>query len=292
MGKREKNIIARRLVHSYLSSIISISLVLLLVGFFALIAVNAKSVSTYFKENINISVILKSEVNEREALAVNKQIEACPSVKGVRYISKEQGTKEMKELLGQSFLNVFETNPIPVSIEVQLKAHYFNPDSLALFTEQMQKIPQVDEVIYQNSLVEAINSNIERVAFILMIFIALLLFISFVLINNTVRLNVYSKRFSIYTMRLVGATRGFIRAPFLVRSLFQGLLSGLIAALVLILIMYLVKEQFAQLFNLFEPKLLLMVLGGIVLLGMLICLICTFFVVNRLVSLNNDDLYY
>ncbi len=292
MSKKEKNIIARRLVHSYLSSIISISLVLLLVGFFAMLAVNAQSVSTYFKENINISVILKSEVEEAEALKVNRQIEALAAVKSTEYISKEQGTREMKELLGQDFLNVFESNPIPVSIEVQLNASYFNPDSLSLFTAQMEQLPQVDEVLYQNSLVEAINSNIERIGIVLMIFIVLLLFISFVLINNTVRLNVYSKRFSIYTMRLVGATRAFIRAPFLVRSIFQGLIAGLIAVLILISLLFFVREQFEQLFNVIEPRLLLAVLGGVVLLGILICLVCTFFVVNRLVSLNNDDLYY
>lgn len=292
MSRKEKNIIARRLVHSYLSSIISISMVLLLVGIFALLAVNAQSVSTYFKENINISVILKSEVEQVEALKVNRQIEALDAVKSTEYISKEQGTREMKELLGQDFLNIFESNPIPVSIEVQLHASYFNPDSLSVFTAQMEKLSQVDEVIYQNSLVEAINSNIERIGIVLMIFIALLLFISFVLINNTVRLNVYSKRFSIYTMRLVGATRSFIRAPFLVRSVFQGLIAGLLAVLIIISILYFVREQFAQIFNVFEPQMLLAVMGGVVLLGVVICFICTFFVVNRLVSLDNDDLYY
>ncbi len=292
MSRKEKNIIARRLVHSYLSSIISISLVLLLVGFFALLAANARSVSDYFRENVKISVILKSEIEETEALAVAKKIEALSSVKATEYISKEQGTREMKELLGQNFLDVFESNPIPVSIEVQLNADHFNPDSLQFFTKEMEKLPQVDEVLYQNSLVEAINSNMERIGIILMIFIALLLFISFVLINNTVRLNVYSKRFSIYTMRLVGATRAFIRAPFLVRSIFQGLISGLIAVCMLIGVLYLVREQFAQLFNVFDPQLLLAVLASVVLLGVFICVVCTFFVVNRLVSLNNDDLYY
>jgi cell division transport system permease protein len=124
------------------------------------------------------------------------------------------------------------------------------------------------------------------------VFIALLMFISFVLINNTVRLNVYSKRFSIYTMRLVGAKRSFIRAPFLVKSLFQGMMSGLLAALALLGILYLVRNEFEQMFTIFNMELVAMVLVGIVVLGALICLVCTFFVVNKLVSLNNDDLYY
>ncbi len=292
MGKKEKNIIAKRLVHSYLSSIISISMVLFLVGLFAVLAINAKSVSDYFKENVTISVILDSDVAETDAHKIERSIGLLPSVKSTEYISQEQGTAEMKELLGEDFLSVFETNPIPISIDVQLNAAYFEPDSIEHFRQELSAIPQVDEVIYQNTLIEAINDNIERIGFVLMIFIALLLFVSFVLINNTVRLNVYSKRFSIYTMRLVGATRSFIRAPFMLRAVFQGLISALIAVLVLIGVLFVVKEQFAQLFNVFEPELLLIVLSGTVVLGILICLVCTFFVVNRLVSLTNDELYY
>lgn len=292
MGRKEKNIIARRLAHSYLSSIISISLVLLLVGFFALLAANAKSVSDYFKENIKISVILNSEAEEPEALAFNEQLSHLSWIKSTQYISKEQGTKEMKEILGQNFLDVFDVNPIPISIELQLKADYFDTDSLDFLTKYLSDVPVVDEVRYQNSLIEAINRNVERVGIILMVFILLLLFISFVLINNTVRLNVYSKRFSIYTMRLVGATRAFIRAPFLVKSMFQGLIAGLLAVCILLCVLYVVREQFAQLFSVFEPELLILVLSGVAVLGVLICVICTFFVVNKLVSLSNDDLYY
>lgn len=292
MGKKEKNIIAKRLVHSYLSSTISISMVLLLVGLFATLAINARSVSDYFKENVTISVILNGDVAEADAHKIDRQLGALSSVKSTKYISKEQGTMEMKELLGEDFLKIFESNPIPISIDVQLNAEYFNPDSLAQFRKQIENISQVDEVLYQNTLIEAINDNIERIGLVLMVFIALLLFISFVLINNTVRLNVYSKRFSIYTMRLVGATRGFIRAPFLVQAVFQGLISALLAVLVLVGVLYVVKEQFAQLFDVFQPKLLMIVLSGTVALGVIICVISTYFVVNRLVSLTNDELYY
>ena len=207
-------------------------------------------------------------------------------------ISKEQGTREMKELLGEDFLDVFQTNPIPISIEVQLKADYFSADSIEVFRKQLAGISEVDEVLYENSVIETINTNIERIGFIVSVFILLLLFISFVLINNTVRLNVYSKRFSIYTMRLVGATKAFIRAPFLVRAVFQGLISGLFASCVLVALLYVIKEQFAQLFAIFDMGLLVAVLAGTVLLGVLICVVCTFFVMNRLVSLSNDELYY
>lgn len=292
MRRKEKNIIARRLVHSYLSSMISISLVLLLVGLFAFIAVNAQAVSNYFKENIKITLVLKQDVPEERARSLDSLVSAFDCVKATDYISKEQGTREMKQLLGADFLTVFEYNPIPISIDVQLSADYLSADSLAFFKNELQKYPEIDDVLYENTIIETINRNVEKLGLILFVFILLLMFISFVLINNTVRLNVYSKRFSIYTMRLVGATRAFIRKPFLVRAAFQGLISGLVACCILSGSLYLVKEQFAQLFEVFRVELLAAVLAGVILLGILICVTCTFFVINRLVSLTTDELYY
>ncbi|MEG0890304.1 MAG: permease-like cell division protein FtsX [Bacteroidales bacterium] len=292
MSKKEKNIIARRLVNSYLLSIVSISLVLLLVGAFGAIAINARQVSDYFKENVKISAILKENIKDDEAIKFQKRLNFLPAVKKTQYISKEQGTKEMKELLGQDFLDVFETNPVPISIELSLKANYFVGDSLEILKAELLEMPPVAEVSYQDSLVEILNKNMERIGFIIMAFILLLLFVSFVLINNTVRLNVYSKRFSIYTMRLVGATKSFIRAPFLVKAVFQGLLSGLLAAIALTGIFYFIRSEFEQLFSIFSMEMLAILLVGLVLLGMMICTICTFFVVNRLVTLSNDELYY
>lgn len=292
MSKREKNIIAKRLVHSYLSSIISIALVLLLIGIFGILAVNAGTVQNYFKENVKISAILKENVTEKQAKQLQKKLDILPAIKNTQFISKEQGTKEMEELLGKNFLDAFDSNPIPISIEINLNAQYFSPDSLKLLEASLVKIPQVEEVAYQESLLQLLNNNLERIAYFFTVFIALLMFISFVLINNTVRLNVYSKRFSIYTMRLVGAKRSFIRAPFLVKSLFQGMLAGLLAALGLLGILYLVKNEFEQIFTIFNLELIAIVLGGVVVLGGIICWVCTFFVVNKLVSLRNNELYY
>ncbi len=292
MGRKEKNIIARRLVHSYLSSIISIALVLLLIGIFGILAVNAGAVQRYFKENVKISAILKETVGEKDALKLQKHLGTYPAIRETHFISKEQGTKEMQQMLGEDFLNAFDSNPIPISIELNLKAEYFHPDSIEIVRAQLMRNSQIEEIVYQESLLEILNDNMERIAYFFMVFIALLMFISFVLINNTVRLNVYSKRFSIYTMRLVGAKRSFIRAPFLVKSIFQGMLSGLLAAMALLGLLYLVRNSFGQIFTVFNMELVAMVLVGIVVAGSLICLVCTFFVVNRLVSLNNDDLYY
>ena len=152
--------------------------------------------------------------------------------------------------------------------------------------------PQVEEVTYQASLIEILNKNIEKIGMVLLAFVIVLLLISFLLINNTVRLNIYSKRFSIYTMRLVGATKGFIRAPFVWKSVLQGLMAGLIASFILMGSLYLIKDELKNVFNVMSIESLLIVVGSIILLGVFICVICTFLVVTRLVSLTNDELYY
>ena len=184
MGKREKNIIARRLVHSYLSSIISIALVLLLVGIFGVVAVNAGAVQDYFKENVKITAILKEDVQDLNAKRLQHTLDLHPAVKKTAFISKEQGTLEMKKMLGESFLNAFEHNPIPVSIELNLKGEYFNPDSLQLFKASLEKNPLVEEVAYQESLLGILNDNLEKIAWALMVFVALLLFTTDLLFSS------------------------------------------------------------------------------------------------------------
>lgn len=291
MGKKESNILFRRLIHSYLSSVVSISLVLFLVGIAGIVAANAKGVSDFFKENIAVSAIMNVEVSEVEAGAVAKEFLKKRYVKAVDIVSKEQGVKEMKELLGEDFLSVFESNPIPVSLDIQVNAEYFSKDSLAMVQRELQMDPMVAEVVYQESLVDLLNANLEKIGLVLGIFILLLMFISFVLINNTVRLNVYSKRFTIHTMRLVGATKGFICRPFAGQAFFQGIISSSIAVLALIGVLYIVRNEFNQMFLLFDMKVLGIVLLGVILTGILICLLSTIFVVRRLISLTNDELY-
>ena len=201
MGKREQNIIARRWRHSYLSSIVSIGLVLFLAGLFGLIVLNAASVSRYFKENFKITAVLRDDVTESGARDFEKDLSALASVRTTEYISKEEGTRQMKELLGEDFLRVFENNPIPVSIDITLNAAYFTTDSLPIFRDSLLATGKVQDVVYEESVIKILNSNLEKIGIIFIVFIGLLLFISFILINNTVRLNIYSRRFSIYTMR-------------------------------------------------------------------------------------------
>ncbi|MDI9550127.1 MAG: hypothetical protein GX125_05625 [Bacteroidales bacterium] len=288
----ESKLIRRRLWGAWLSTVISISLVLLLVGIASLLLVNAKGVSDYFKENMQVSILMKQEVGEEDARAFESRLGNLEFIKETRFISKAQGTREMTDLLGEDFLEVFETSPIPVSIDVTLKADYVSPDSLALVEQAISASPLVDEVVYQHSLIEKLSANLQKISFVLGIFIALLLFISFVLINNTVRLNVFSKRFTIHTMKLVGATKAFIRRPFLPQAVFQGLFSALLAILFLLGILFFLRNEFVQLFEIFHLNLLLIVIGIIVASGIVICVVSTYFVVGKLVSLSKDELYY
>ena len=282
----------RRLANAYLSSIISISLVLLLVGMASMLLVNAKSVSDYFKENMQVSVMMKQSVSDDAALSFKAELDKERFIKSTLFVSKEQGKREMADMLGEDFLEIFETSPIPVSIDVTLDADYVSADSLEVVRAEIGKSPLVDEVTYQRSLVDALNANLSRISMVLAVFIALLLFISFVLINNTVRLNVFARRFTIHTMKLVGATKSFIRAPFLVQSAFQGIFAAIIAIIVLVVMLFFIKNGFEQLFEVFRLELLLLVAGIVMASGLLICVTSTYFVVGKLVSLKKDELYY
>ncbi len=291
MGAGENRLIRRRLAGAWLSTVVSISLVLLLVGVAGLLAANARSVSDYFKENLQVSVLMKQEVGEDEALEYVSVLDGMPFIKNTAFVSRGQGTREMAALLGEDFLDVFETAPIPVSVDVTLMADYVSSDSLEVVRKVIEESPLVDEVVYQKSLVDKLNTNLGKISLVLGILIALLLFISFVLINNTVRLNVFSKRFTIHTMKLVGATKSFIRAPFMVQAVFQGLFSALLASLMLVGILFFVRSEFARLFEVFRLDLLLAVIGVVILSGVVICTVSTALVVGRLVSLSKDELY-
>ena len=282
----------RRLANAYLSSVISISLVLLLVGVASMLLVNANSVSDYFKENMQVSVMMKDNVTEDKALSFCETLKKARYIKTTTYISKEQGQMELADQLGEDFLDIFETSPIPASIEITLEAAYVSSDSLEVVKAEISKSSLVAEVNYQGSLVDALNANLSKISLVLGFFIALMLFISFVLINNTVRLSVFSRRFTIHTMKLVGATRSFIRAPFLIQAGFQGVFSAMIAIIALVGMLFFLRSGFERLFEIFRLELLLIVIAIVLVSGLVICLVSTYFVVNKLVSLKKDELYY
>lgn len=281
----------RRLVSAWISTIFTLSMVLLLVGVGTLLIVNAREVGRYFKENLQVSVLLKDNVSDADAQAFQKRIDAIPGVRSTRFISREEGVEEMSKLLGKDFLEVFETAPVPVSIDVNLEADYVSADSLAVVKEKIAKSPLVDEVVYQTSLVDALNENLAKISLVLSVMVAVLLFISFVLIANTVRLDLFNRRFSIYTMHLVGATRSYIRAPFVGRAALQGILSALLGILLLVGVLFLVKDEFVQLFVIFTLDSLLLTMGVMLLVGVFVCTVSTYIVVGRLVGYNRDQLY-
>ncbi len=283
--------IRRRIVSAWISTVISLSLVLLLVGVGTLMMVNARAVSDYFKENMQVSVLLKEQVNEEEALKYQDSIASMPGVRTTQFVSREQGVEEMARLLGQDFLDVFETAPVPISIDVNLEAAYVSSDSLAVIKAVLAESPLVEEVVYQTSLVDALNANLQKISLALAILVALLLFISFVLIANTIRLEVFSRRFTIHTMHLVGATKAYIRAPFVGRAALQGLFSALFAILLLVGGLFVLRDEFAQLFQIFDIDSLLLTMGVIVVSGVCICTISTYMVVGRMVGFDRDQLY-
>lgn len=291
MAVKDKTV-KRRLAGAYVSSALSIALVLLLVGLAALLSVNARGITRWFKENMQMEVILHEEVSEPAAEGYKAELEALPYVKSVRMVTREEGLKELREMLGEDFLDVFESTSVPLSLEITLKADYVNADSLAMVSERIKASSLVDEVETQVPLVDSLNANLSRISLILGVFILLLLFISFVLIGNTVRLGIYARRFTVHTMQLVGASRAFIRRPFMRDSFVLGLVSSLLTIAVLGGGIWFAQKSVPQLNGLLSPIGLAIVAGIILLVGIGICLITTWSVVGRLVGMDKDKLYY
>ena len=291
MVLNDNKILRKRYVRAFLSSVASRALVLFLVGIAATLLVSQKSITGYLKENMQVSVMMKPQVGESAALKCKKTIDGMAFTKSSSYISKEQGAKEMASLLGEDFLDVFETSPIPISVNLTLKADYVTADSLEVVKSRLGALKEVSEVVCQQSLVEALNSNLNKISIFLAALISLLLFISFVLINNTVRLSVYSRRFTIHTMKMVGATKAFIRRPFVLESIFQGLFASFLAVIFILCSLVFLKGQFSQLFSVFTIGMLLTVILIVVGAGLLICTLSTVVTVNKLVGLDKAELY-
>ena len=292
MPKRENKLLRRRLVNAYLSSVISISLVLLLVGAAVLLAVNVSGVSRYLKENMMISVLFGQDVSEAQAGSYVSSVSLLPYVRQARVVSREEGERELAKMLGEDFLGVFETSPVPLSADISLHAEYVVPDSLAFVVKALSASPLVDEVDSRQSLVAALDSNLGRISAVFAVLIAVLLFVSFALIANMVRLGVFARRFTIHTMRLVGATRSFITAPFLRASLVQGLIASALSSAALAGGLYAMRRSFPEFFAVLSGSSLLISAGVIFVCGVLLCVVSTYLVVGRLVDAPRDDLYY
>ncbi len=263
-----------------------------MLGLLGMLILNAKRVSDYVKENIGFSIILKENVKEVDIIRLQKNLDASEYVKSTEYITKAQAAEELQQELGEDFIEFLGYNPLLASIEVHLYAPYANPDSLEVIEGDFQKYDQIKEVFYQKSLVNLLNENIRKISLIILVFSALLFLIAIALINNTIRLSVYSKRFIIHTMQLVGATKGFIRRPFLYRSAFHGLIASILTIGLLSGLLYFGQQEFREIISFQDIEILGVLFFAILILGIAINWISTFFAVNKYLRMNVDKLYF
>jgi len=281
-----------RLRSSYVSLVISVSLVLFLLGVLGLVLINAKELADYLRESLSFSIMLDDNAKEPDIRMLQKDLDAKPYVKSTEYISKDAAALKMKKELGEDFISFLGDNPLPPSIDVYLHSGYTSPDSVARIEKYVREYTFVKEVSVPESLLFLINENVKKISLFLLVISAFLFLIALTIINNTIRLSIYSRRFIIRTMQLVGATRAFIRGPFLIQSAIQGLLAALVAMSLLIGLLYLIEKEFFLMFS-FESTYLLFLLGAsIIITGILINVISTFFSVNRYLSISEDKLYY
>ncbi|MBN2519812.1 MAG: cell division protein FtsX [Bacteroidales bacterium] len=292
MSVKEAKATRKRLRNSYLTSIISISLVLFLLGILGLLILNVKALSDYVKENIGFTIFLKDNIKEVDIIRLQKRLDATKYVKESQFISKEKAAKILQEELGEDFIEFLGYNPLSASIEIRLHAQYANSDSLLVIENKIQNYQEIDEIYYQKSLVHLVNENIKKISFIILIFSGLLLLIALTLINNTIRLSVYSKRFLINTMHIVGATRRFIRKPFLIKSTVHGIYASIIAILLIIGLLYVAQKEMPEIITFENIEILGILFTFVIILGILINWISTYFAVNRFLRIKTDDLYY
>lgn len=290
--KKESKVVKRRLRSSYFVSIISISLLLFIVGLMGLLILNARNLSEYVKENIGFSVILEEDIKEVDIIRIQKSLDATDYVKSTRYITKERAASELEEMLGEDFITFLGHNPLLPSIEVNLFAAYANPDSIMVIEKDIEQFSNVQEVYYQKSLVHLVNDNIRKISIILVAFSFMLFLISVSVINNTIRLSVYARRFIINTMQLVGATNSFIRRPFLLKSAAHGLYAAIFANLLMAGVIYMVQKEFSELFSFQDIQTIGLLFISVILIGIIINWISTYFAVSRFLRLNTDELYY
>ena len=288
MGSSQKRSFSSNFRTSYVSTVISISLVLFLLGVMSLLLFNLRALSDNVKENLGFSVILKDSIKTPDVQWVKKRLDASKFVKSTDFVSKQQAAEQLEADMGEDFTGFLGYNPLPSSIDVKLKAEYFNPDSITNIKNQILRYNQVKEIFYHESLLDSVVSNIAKISSILLLFSILLFTITYALIRNTVRLAIYSKRFSINTMQLVGATDSFIRSPFLRKAVIQGLTA---AAITMLMIFGSVIYDYTQFGGVLKFEGLILVGIIIIAAGVLITFSTTWFGVNRYLKMSSDELY-
>lgn len=289
---RQKTINATRVFNARFNSIVSISLVLLLTGIMLFLGIIANRLSKHVKENITLSVIVDDEMRLPDAKMFQQRLEASPWVKSVQYIDKEQALKDLKENLGENPEDLLGSNPLLASFEIFLKADYANSDSIKVIEASLKTEKNVEDVLYRKDLIHLVNENVRRISVILLVLAIFLTIISFSLIRNTVRLMIYSKRFLIRTMQLVGASNNFIRKPFLIENLWAGIISAVVATTVLAGLMAYVEQRLNGSLQLLDFGTMAVVFFSLLIFGLLIIISATWLAVTRYLKMNVSDLYY
>ena len=292
MTQQAEKLTLGRLRTAYATTVVSITLVLFMLGLLGLILLYASKISTHLKENVGFMVIMKPEVNEARIIQLQKQLEVADFVKSSEYVTKEQAAAQMKDYLGEDFISFLGVNPLLPSINVKLNVRYANNDSLKAITNRMMANPSVKEVLYQKSLVQELNANITLIGGILLGFSILLLIIAFALISNTIRLAVYSHRFLIRSMLLVGATGRFIRKPFILKGLAQGAVAAVFAISMLTALMIILRNEVPDLIALDDWLAFILLALGVIIAGLILAGVSTLLAVHRYIRMHVDELYY
>ena len=292
MKQAQERHIKRKLRTSSLSTMLSISLVLLMLGSMGFIYINTNRLTNYIKENVGVSLILEDNIKKVDRFQLQKNLDASPWVKSSRFVSKDEAAKILESDLGEDFISFLGFNPLSASIEVFLNAEYASEQNFIALEKEIEGNEIIKEIIIQKDLIDSINSNVRKLSLILVSFCVLLLIVAIALINNTIRLTVYSKRFIIRTMKLVGATNSFVRKPFLRSGLIQGVFSGLIGVILLISVLFSLHKEMPELLVLQDMYTIVLIFVGILLFGVLMSVIVTNIVVGKYLKMNENDLYH
>ncbi|WP_294618160.1 ABC transporter permease [uncultured Bacteroides sp.] len=292
MKKKAKNNAVSYFDMQFITSSISTTLVLLLLGLVVFFVLGAHNLSVYVKENINFSILISDDMKESDILKLQKRLDKEPFVKETEYISKKQALREQTEAMGTDPQEFLGYNPFTASIEIKLHSGYTNSDSIAKIEKKIKKNTNIQEVLYQKDLIDAVNDNIRNISLMLLGLAVILTFISFALINNTIRLTIYSKRFLIHTMKLVGASWGFIRRPFLRRNFWIGVLSAAIADAVLWGAAYWLVSYEPELIRVITTEVMLLVSVAVLAFGVLITWLCALLSINKYLKMKASTLYY
>ncbi len=289
---KEDKTAKRKVLSSNLIAVISISLVLFLLGLLGLLLLSTQAVGNYVKENIGFSIIMKEDVKEVDIVKLQKYLDAADFVRSTEYIDRDEAAEILKKDLGEDFVEFLGYNPLLNSIDVHLKAQYAETDSLKKIEAELMENSIVKEVFYQRSLVDVVNNNIRKASFWILFFCALLSVVAIALINNTIRLSVYSKRFLIRSMQLVGATQSFIRKPFVVEGIYRGIIGAVAANAMLFGIMLFISRQVPEMVGRQQLEIVAILFIIVILLGIVISWISTSLAVRRYLRLNIEELYY